>query len=95
VRPEHRQWREHRLEARRHRGAAKGSRAARDDGDADLHRREEPLGVLPQALDRGRRATAPVDEFTQPRLAHIEHRDLGACEDTVDQRQREENQKLY
>ena len=63
--------------------------------DADLHGREEPLGLVAQLLDRERALVRAADELAQPRLADAQDRDLGAGEQAVADHEGQHDQDLH
>ncbi len=64
------------------------------DGDPDLHRGQEALGVLAQGKRREGAAMAFVRELQQPRPAHREDADLGGREEAVDQREHHNDEQF-
>ena len=66
----------YRLELAGHRQAAERRGGRRDDGDADLNRREEALGLAAQRREGARAGLALIDEVLQARAPYRDHRNL-------------------
>jgi len=79
--------REHRGEIGREGAAAVGGGRRSDRGDADLHRREQPLRLVLQRERSARAPAALARELAQSRATHRDQRDFGPGEDPVQQDQ--------
>ena len=86
--------REHRAKSIGECVASVGCGRGTDDGDVNLHGREEALWIRPQLGHRPHTGLALLNELIDACLAHGDCRDLCAREETVHQDEREKHQQF-